>query len=484
MEDDKQQTVQIEIDLDKVLQFSANYSSSKLSKFLRAIISYALSKGPVGYRQNSTAVVFRKEHKRWDTHLILQTDEFVDLCELMSRYDKEGAQISETDSKRIEAVIRRAESYIHWVLPIVLQSITIPLISSSFAGRAGDAIEYLKAHLINTLDEALLGPFDTDEENTQKSKKAIWKGSFQDRFGGRFEYTYEYGSIVNELVKRIERKIYGEFDRLIESEIKEKRLTSETAEELRQRLNKQRDWVFGTCALITARLYLDNLSAKLEDSLVEQANEVLYPAQEELLDSPFVDEKGEAIILRANLNKLLKSIQREAQKGIKLRVGAPVYAHGGKREPKKPKEDAYWTTDEGKKCFAQKVLEIRKPFKPVMQKNQSMPDVVRLSNKHIQLNDSNSVWDYIIKFLEFTEYEKEDCEKLKYWSALEGVPFELIMDACRDRRPFRELKNKLPRHLKPEAYEYRHACHALGIKPIRSFSTLRERFQGGIKLLP
>ena len=200
METDKPQTVQIEVELDKVLQFSAKYCSSKLSRLLRAIILYSLSKGPTGYLQNSKAVLFSKEHMKWDAHLILKTDENVDLCELMSRYDKADSQISETESKHIEVAIRRAESFIHWILPHILRSITIPLISSSFIGHTRDAIEYLKAHLINTLDEELLGPFDTDEENTQKSKKAIWKGSFQDRFGGRFEYSYEYGSIVNDLV--------------------------------------------------------------------------------------------------------------------------------------------------------------------------------------------------------------------------------------------------------------------------------------------
>jgi hypothetical protein len=81
--------------------------------------------------------------------------------------------------------------------------------------------------------------------------------------------------------------------------------------------------------------------------------------------------------------------------------------------------------------------------------------------------------------MEYEEYDVQCLEMLKGNPRLAAVPQDLIKEAFKSRKPHYESGQKMPRHLSPQAFTFKHACLNMKIESPPSYEALRKAFYAG-----
>lgn len=439
--------VRIEVELDDVIALTFEYDSAKLRELLKALLHYGKNRGAFEYNQNSLLTEFNPNYKHWSTQLVVGPDDLGGYQDVLS-WCRTRTTIDESeDEKHYEYLARQAESFIHWVISFVLHSIPIPLIMASFLDAQGQAGEALQ-HLIDGLQTTLLRELgESKEERTEHlSKNLVQSISLKDDHGGSFDCTYDYTPMVKSLIQQIKAEFFHGFEHSVSSEITEKGIADEQAEELRRHFYNQRDRIIRTYALVGARLFIDGLPAILKESLTQRMQEAIYEAHRELKEIVFKDEKGEWIEVRSDLAARLNKLLTKTEARTKERVKAPRRG-GANRDP-----EFDWTDEDARKQFIKRVNKLR----PLWEKALNEDDEIRWGDG----------WPAMLK------RNKDFAE----------ISIELLEKVVKARTTYRDRGDPILPDYSPFAYALKQAAQEQGITKkkgkLYAFGTLRKYHAG------
>jgi hypothetical protein len=318
---DESDAIRIEVNLNEAFTLKAEYDQTKVTELLFAIISYIKTKGPSSLEQNSQLRQLHPSILQWDTKLVLGPNEQGSFDDALSWYRNRVLEHGDDTRERNKGSEFHAHDFIKWVLPFILESIALPLLSASLAEASGNlhlSLPTLINGIKQNLDEIRHGRYQDSP-----SPLPTFDFTINDDYGGEVKCTYSYVPMVRELIKEVSAEVFSNFEREVASTIAEKSLAGEPAEQLSQYLYSLRNRILHAYTLIGGRLFIDGLPEKIKAGLTERSKETLYEVERELRGQLFKDEKGHSILLNQDLPTLLQNALTYAEKRTKIRLKAP-----------------------------------------------------------------------------------------------------------------------------------------------------------------